>query len=106
MYESILGVLVDNQGKRIDFIIIDTGKMSNCKINAKKLVKKAFKNNCCNVVLAHNHPSGNCKPSENDIIATNNLKAALEILKINLLDHLILVEKDDAYFSFKDNGLL
>jgi len=55
-------------------------------------------------ILAHNHPSGNLKPSQADRNLTKKLKAGAELLDIVLLDHLILTEEN--YFSFADEGLL
>lgn len=103
-HENIYVVFLDSRFVRIDFMLVDSGKFSECKIKAKKIVEKAFKLKSKHIVLAHNHPSGRCKPSDNDIIATNNLKTALKILKITLEDHLILTENE--YYSFKDSGLM
>lgn len=57
-----------------------------------------------NVYIAHNHPSGNLKPSEADKSLTMRVKDGLELFNIRLLDHLIL--SDENHFSFSDEGLL
>jgi DNA repair protein RadC len=54
--------------------------------------------------LAHNHPSGNLKPSQQDIDLTKKLYQAGKILDINVFDHLIIT--DDGFLSFADEGLL
>ena len=56
------------------------------------------------IVLAHNHPSGNLKPSQADILLTNKLKEAGKYLDIDVIDHIILTE--EAYYSFADEGIM
>ena len=56
------------------------------------------------VILAHNHPSGNIKPSEQDKQITKKIKDAGAILEVNVLDHIIVTEFE--YFSFADEGLM
>jgi DNA repair protein RadC len=56
------------------------------------------------MILAHNHPSGNVRPSEADKYMTSNLKGIADLLDIKLVDHLIVSEI--SYYSFAENGLL
>jgi DNA repair protein RadC len=56
------------------------------------------------MVLAHNHPSGNLKPSQADVNLTKQIKQAAQLLEVNLVDHLIVT--DHGYFSFADEGML
>ncbi|MGI9543438.1 MAG: JAB domain-containing protein, partial [Cyclobacteriaceae bacterium] len=56
------------------------------------------------LILIHNHPSGNLKPSEADIKLTYKLKQSGELLEVPVLDHIIFTDKD--YFSFADQGIL
>ena len=62
------------------------------------------------MILVHNHPSGNPQPSKADLEITRQMKAAGELLQIELLDHIILgapqAGEEKSYFSFKDKGLL
>ena len=62
--------------------------------------------NANGVIIAHNHPSGNLKPSSNDEELTNRIKQGLEIFDITLLDHIIFTESESEYFSFADKGIL
>ncbi len=64
----------------------------------------ALKCNATGIVIVHNHPSGNLKPSEQDKNITDKLRKACEILDIVLLDHLIISK--NSYYSFSDEGLL
>ena len=63
----------------------------------------ALVNNASGVILAHNHPSGNLKPSEPDKVMTEKIKKALIAMDTRLLDHLIVTR--ESYFSFTDEGL-
>jgi DNA repair protein RadC len=56
------------------------------------------------IIVVHNHPSGNLKPSDSDINLTKKIKEAGKVLEIALLDHLIVAH--DRYFSFADEGLI
>jgi len=56
------------------------------------------------LIVCHNHPSGNLKPSDSDISLTKKLKEAGKVLEISLLDHLIIGRNN--YFSFTDEGLI
>ena len=69
----------------------------------KLILQGALLTNASGVILAHNHPSGNLKPSEPDKIMTEKIKKALTAMDTRLLDHLIVTR--ESYFSFKDEGL-
>jgi DNA repair protein RadC len=56
------------------------------------------------IILAHNHPSGQLKPSEADIRITKKIKNAMELFDVSVFDHIILTE--DSYYSFADNNAL
>lgn len=72
--------------------------------NPQNLVSSVLKFKAKSVIFAHNHPSGNIKPSRNDIEVTQSLKASLGMFDIRLLDHLIVTK--DSYYSFLEEGLL
>ncbi len=57
------------------------------------------------IIISHNHPSGLLKASENDVLLTKKLIKALELIDINLLDH-IIISPFKEYFSFKDEGII
>jgi len=63
----------------------------------------ALKTLATGLILAHNHPSGNPKPSEADVNLTKKIKEAAKLMDIQVLDHIIL--GDDGYFSFSDEGI-
>lgn len=84
--------------------MLSRGGVSGTVVDAKIIYKRALEETASGVILAHNHPSGNLKPSQEDINLTKRLKDAGRSLDISVLDHLIIT--DHSYFSFADEGLL
>ncbi len=76
------------------------GTVCDIKIVAQAVV---LSHSCC-CILAHNHPSGNPKPSNEDRKLTERMHAALKLLDVKLLDHIILTE--ERYYSFADEGII
>lgn len=74
------------------------------EVTVKNIIEKAFKNRAKSVILAHNHPSNNIKPSKSDIEVTRGMKEALNQVEIRLLDHIIIGK--DSHFSFLEEGLI
>jgi len=98
-------ILLLNQG---NIIIskknISKGGFVETAIDIRIIFKHALENAASAIVLCHNHPSGNCKPSNLDIILTKKIQAAGNMLDIKVLDHLIISEQ--GYFSFADEELI
>lgn len=84
--------------------IISTGGISGTVADPKIIFNKALEDFASGIILVHNHPSGNLKPSQADIKLTEKLKNAGNLLDIPVLDHLIFT--DDGYFSFADESML
>ncbi len=80
------------------------GTIDRSVVYPRLVVERALKYPTKGIIFAHNHPSGDLKPSRKDIELTHELKDLLEILDIKLLDHIIISDED--YFSFYDNGLI
>jgi DNA repair protein RadC len=78
--------------------------MTSTVVDPRILFKKAFEVEATSIVLCHNHPSGNLKPSRHDEELTYKIKEAAKYLDIQIIDHLIVSE--EGYFSFSDEGLL
>ena len=77
---------------------ISEGGMTGTVVDPKIIFKKVLEEGAVSLILAHNHPSGNHKPSQADIDLTNKLQKASKLLDISLLDHLIFT--NNTYFSF------
>jgi DNA repair protein RadC len=103
-YEEFWIILLSRANKVITKIFISKGGQSGTVSDPKIIFKAALEHNAANIILAHNHPSGNLKPSQADIDLTKKIKSAGQFLDIAVLDHLIFGEQ--AYFSFADEGLL
>ncbi len=84
--------------------LISRGGVSGTVADVRMMLKSAIENLSSAVVLAHNHPSGNIRPSEADIQLTKKVKEAALLFDIQLLDHVIVGE--GVYFSFTDEGLI
>lgn len=92
--EMSYGLILTNHLKVIACINIGIGDTTNCVVNAKKLLSACLLCNGNVVIMAHNHPSGNLKPSSADMRTTEQLGKACEFLGIKLLDSLILTKKE------------
>ena len=79
------------------------GEITGIKINIKDIVYKILEEDAVNIILIHNHPSGDASPSSEDIKLTTKFKDLLDVLEIKLLDH-IIIGKDET-FSFKEEGI-
>ena len=84
--------------------IISKGISTKTLIDFRLIAKEVFNISATGVIVVHNHPSGDCKPSDQDVTTTNSLKTFLKYINVRLLDHFI-VGFDDI-FSFAEEGLL
>jgi DNA repair protein RadC len=83
---------------------ISTGGVNGVFVDAKMVFKPAIDGLAPSIILVHNHPSGNLKPSNEDINLTRKLKEAGKLLDIAILDHVIV--SHTGYYSFNDDGIL
>ncbi len=98
-------ILLLNQNNRlIHTSLISQGGIAATVVDPKIIFKEALDKRAVSIILSHNHPSGNLKPSQADIDITKKIKAAGHMLDIKTLDHLIIA--DQSYFSFADEGIL
>lgn len=81
---------------------VSSGGVSGTVVDQKIILKKALLHLASSIILVHNHPSGNLKPSLADKKVTQKMKLACEMLEINLVDHLIIAR--NAYYSFADES--
>jgi len=97
-------VYLNNSNKLIHEEVISEGGITGTLVDTRIILKNALSYGATNIILCHNHPSGNLKPSEADKKITDKIKQAATLLDIHLLDHIIV--SDEGYFSFADEGLL
>lgn len=102
--EEFWTVLVNQNNRILHFSQLTTGGISSSIVDVRILFKTALEHFATAVFVAHNHPSGNLKPSQEDIRITKQIAEGGNFLNIKLLDHLIL--NQTSYYSFADEGLL
>ncbi len=83
---------------------ISKGGITSTVVDLKIIFQKALLNKATGLIIAHNHPSGNLSPSNEDILLTKKIEKASKILQISLLDHLIISDKQ--YLSMADEGMI
>lgn len=103
-HEEFWIIYLNNSNRVIQNKQLSKGGITGTLVDVRLVLKQALELGATGLVLAHNHPSGNLKPSEADKQLTEKLKRASESIDIKVLDHLIVTEK--AYFSFADENLL
>ncbi len=103
-HEEFWIILLNKANRLIDKKVISSGGMSATVVDPKIIFRVALENRACSIILGHNHPSGNTKPSESDIQLTKKLKEAGKNLEISVLDHIIIA--GSSFYSFADEGLL
>jgi len=104
LQEEVKVVLLNRANMVLGIYDLSKGGISGCIVDIKLVLSVALKALTSHIILVHNHPSGNLKPSEADKSITNKLNKACDIVDITLLDHLIITK--EAYLSFKDEGLI
>lgn len=103
-YEQFWILLLNRANKVIRKENISDGGMTGTVADPKRIFKIAVDHSACYIILAHNHPSGNLRPSEDDIKLTRKIKQSGDLLDIKVLDHIIAGENN--YFSFADEGMM
>jgi DNA repair protein RadC len=98
-------VLLQNRANKVHGLFeVSSGSSTGTVADPKLIFAAAIKANASGLILTHNHPSGNLKPSQSDINLTRRIKEGGKILEIQLLDHIIV--SSEGYLSFADDNLL
>lgn len=103
-YEEFWVIYMNRSNRITDQIKISQGGVSGTVIDVRIILKHAIEKLASNLIICHNHPSGNLQPSESDKQITNKLKEAAKFHDIQVLDHLII--SDNSYYSFADEGIM
>lgn len=103
-HEEFWVLLLNRANKVVRKEKVSAGGVAGTVVDNKMIMKLAIDTLASGIVLAHNHPSGNLKPSQQDVAVTRQIKQAGQLLDINLVDHLIVT--DHGYYSFADEGAL
>ncbi len=102
--EMILLLLLDNKLNLIEEYMISVGTVRASLLSSREVFIEALKCRASFLMLLHNHPSGDPAPSKQDILITQKIKEAGELMDIPLMDHIVI--GDGRYISFKEKALL
>ena len=101
--EHFFCIFLDAQNKLIEIETLFSGSLSSSAVYPREVIKAILKHEAANIILAHNHPSGESSPSSSDMAITKKLQTACKSIDVEILDHIIIGAE---YYSFVDNHLL
>jgi DNA repair protein RadC len=101
-YEVFAVVFLNQANKVSHFEVISKGGITGTVADPRIILKKALEENATSIILCHNHPSGNLRPSAADEYITTKIKEAAKYFDIKVIDHIIVSE--EGYYSFADEG--
>lgn len=104
LHEESHFVTLNNANKVIAHHKTSQGGMTGTVMDPRIILKQALLDGASKIIIAHNHPSGNTKPSDADVSITKKIKESAKLMDILLLDHIIITQK--TYYSFADEGML
>ena len=104
--EHFMVAMLDQKHKVIGINTVSMGSLTASVVHPREVMKPAILSNAAALLCCHNHPSGAPQPSQEDRALTKRLVDAGQLLGINVLDHIILGDGSETYYSFADEGLL
>ena len=102
--EQFIIACLNTKNEPTNISVVSVGTLNKAIVHPREVFKEAIKRSAASVICAHNHPSGDPTPSEQDIGLTHRLYEAGELIGIKVLDHLII--GDDQFVSLKEKGYL
>ncbi len=102
--EQVLLLLLDSKSRIIRDMVVSSGTINASIMPIREVLIQALKEEAVNIILIHNHPSGDPSPSSEDIRVTKRMKEASNLIGLTLMDHIII--GDNRYISLKEQGLL
>ena len=105
LQESFATMYLNRANRVLGIYPLSTGGITGTVADTRLILSVALKTAATNIMLCHNHPSGNLKPSRQDEELTSKIKEACKLLDITLIDHLI-ISPEKTYLSFADEGLI
>ena len=103
--EEFYMLLLNRANAVLGWVKLSTGGTTGTIIDKKIIAIIALQMNASGIILCHNHPSGNIKPSEIDIKITEAVNQACQLFEIKVLDH-VIISPDGTYYSFADEGVM
>lgn len=102
IYESVICIFLNRQNRTLGWLKVSQGGISGTVCDVRLILSTALNCLASGIILAHNHPSGNLQPSEQDNKLVKKLNDGASIIDMKLLDSIILTE--DSYYSYADNS--
>ncbi|RHW46865.1 hypothetical protein DS832_05085 [Bombilactobacillus bombi] len=102
--EELIGIYLDVNHCALIEKNLFRGTLTAATVHPREVIQTALLVPCANLVIAHNHPSGNLRPSKADLAFTQRLQSCCELFSINLIDHLII--GNGEYLSLQERGLM
>jgi DNA repair protein RadC len=102
--EQFKVMLLNRANRVLGICTITTGSATGTIADPRLIFAVALKSNACNIILAHNHPSGNLCPSTHDCELTQKIKEGGKLLEVTVIDHLIV--SIEGYYSFANDGAM
>jgi len=101
-------ITLNTQYNMIDRHLVSLGILNQTLTHPREIFRPAIQDAAEAIILVHNHPSGDPTPSDPDLHITRELIKAGQIIKINILDHIIIGSKDNinSYFSMQESGII
>lgn len=97
-------VFLDHKHRVINFEVLFMGTLDFTAVHPREIARRALALNAASVILAHNHPSGDPEPSDNDLLMTHRIREALTLVEVRVLDHVVLGHM--GHVSMADRGVL
>ncbi len=102
--EYFVTITLDGASHIIEKRVIFIGTLNQSLVHPREVFADAISDRAASIIIAHNHPSGQLRPSQEDKMVTNRLKEVSKIIGIELLDHVIISK--EGFYSFKDHNLI
>ena len=106
LQERFLVMYMNRANRALGIYPISIGGITGTEADVRLILSVGLKIIASSIMLAHNHPSGNLKPSQSDIELTSKVKEAGKLVEIKLLDHLIISPVEKDYYSFANEGFI
>ena len=104
--EQLRVIFVNNANRIIKDEVLSRGIEDQTAVFPRQIMKRAMALHATGIIVVHNHPTGQLRPSNADLVITRSLVAAADALALRMLDHVIVGSEEKGYFSFRENGLI
>ena len=104
--EQLRVIFVDNANRIIKDEVLSEGVENQTSVFPRQIMRRTLELFATGIIVVHNHPTGQLRPSNADIAITRALVAAADTLSVRMLDHVIIGMDQPGYFSFRENGMI